>query len=91
MGLGLITGLFFGEMVGFLEVVGDVWIKLLQMTVLPYVMLSLVLGLGSLSYSDALLLAKKGGFRDPSRFDRLSVTMFGKFAPKVKCIQPGLN
>jgi len=61
MGLGLITGLFFGEMVGFLEVVGEVWIKLLQMTVLPYVMLSLVLGLGSLSYHDALLLAKKGG------------------------------
>jgi proton glutamate symport protein len=61
MGLGLLTGLFFGEMVAFLEVVGDVWIKLLQMTVLPYVMLSLILGLGRLNYSDALLLAKKGG------------------------------
>jgi len=61
MGLGLVTGLFFGEIVAFLEVVGDVWIKLLQMTVLPYVMLSLILGLGRLNYSQALLLSKKGG------------------------------
>ena len=61
MGLGLLTGLFFGEMVGFLEIVGDIWIKLLQMTVLPYVMLSLIAGLGRLNYDEALHLAKKGG------------------------------
>jgi Na+/H+-dicarboxylate symporter len=58
--LGILTGLFFGEMVGFLEVIGEVWIKLLQMTVLPYVMVSLIIGLGSLNYSEALLLARKG-------------------------------
>ena len=58
---GILTGLFFGELVGFLDVIGDIWIKLLQMTVLPYVMLSLILGLGRLNYRDALLLAKKGG------------------------------
>jgi Na+/H+-dicarboxylate symporter len=61
MGLGVVTGLFFGEMVGFMGVIGDVWIKLLQMTVLPYVMLSLIAGLGRLNYTEALLLAKKGG------------------------------
>ena len=61
MGLGLLAGLFFGEMVDFLDIVGDIWIKLLQMTVLPYVMLSLIGGLGRLDYSEALLLARKGG------------------------------
>jgi len=60
MGLGVLVGLFFGEMVAFLDVVGEVWIKLLQMTVLPYVMVSLIIGLGSLNYSEALLLARKG-------------------------------
>lgn len=58
---GILTGLFFGELVGFMDVIGDIWIKLLQMTVLPYVMLSLILGLGRLNYRDALLLARKGG------------------------------
>jgi Na+/H+-dicarboxylate symporter len=59
--LGICTGLFFGEMVAFLETVGEIYIKLLQMTVLPYVILSLVLGLGSLEYKQAIMLAKKGG------------------------------
>jgi len=59
--LGICTGLFFGDMVDFLNVVGEIYIKLLQMTVLPYVILSLLLGLGSLEYRQAVLLAKKGG------------------------------
>ena len=61
LGLGVLVGLFFGELVAFLEVIGDVWIKLLQMTVLPYVMLSLITGLGRLNYADALLLTRKAG------------------------------
>ncbi len=61
LALGIACGLFFGEMVGFLEVVGEAWIALLQMTVLPYVMLSLIVGLGRLSYQEALRLAKKVG------------------------------
>lgn len=61
LGLGLLAGLFFGELAAPLDVIGDVWIKLLQMTVMPYVMVSLISGLGHLSYSEALLLAKKGG------------------------------
>ena len=61
LGLGVLAGLFFGEMAASLEVIGEIWIKLLQMTVLPYVMLSLVTGLGRLNYADALLLARKVG------------------------------
>lgn len=61
MGLGFLTGLFLGDLAGPLDLVGEIWIKLLQMTVMPYVMVSLILGLGSLGYADALLLAKKGG------------------------------
>jgi len=59
--LGICTGIFFGELVAFLEIVGEVYIKLLQMTVLPYVILSLILGLGSLEYKQAVTLAKNGG------------------------------
>lgn len=59
-GLGIVTGLFFGDMVGWLKVVGDVYINLLQMTVLPYVILSLIIGLASLDYHQAVLLARKG-------------------------------
>ncbi len=58
--LGVCTGIFWGELVGSLDVVGDIYIKLLQMTVLPYVILSLILGLGRLEYRQAIMLAKKG-------------------------------
>ena len=59
--LGIVTGAFFGESVGFLETVGIIFIQLLQMAVLPYVTVSLIAGLGRLTYSDALALAKVGG------------------------------
>ena len=62
-GLSIVTGLFFGDMVGWLKVVGNVYINLLQMTVLPYVILSLIIGLASLDYRQAVLLARKGGGR----------------------------
>lgn len=61
LGLGVATGLFFGEMVSFLSVVGRGFIALLQMTVLPYITVSLIAGLGSLDYTSARLLAKRGG------------------------------
>ena len=59
--LGIVTGLFFGELVEPLDVVGEAFIQLLQMTVLPYLTISLVAGLASLTYSEALSLAKKVG------------------------------
>jgi len=61
MGLGIFTGLFFGEKVTFLNIVGDGFVQLLQITILPFVTFSLILGLGGLTYKDALLLGKKCG------------------------------
>ena len=61
MFLGIACGLFFGEEVGFLEVAGNAFIKLLQMTILPYIIVSLVYGIGGLTYNQATDLAKKGG------------------------------
>lgn len=60
--LGIATGLFFGEAAGFLEPVGDAFIQLLKMAVLPYIMVSLMSGLGRLSYSVAgTLFLRVGG------------------------------
>ena len=59
--LGIATGLFLGELAEPLNVIGEAFIQLLQMTVLPYLTVSLVAGLASLTYSEALSLAKKGG------------------------------
>ena len=60
MGLGIACGLFFGEMTAIFKVPADIYILLLQMTVLPYVTLSLIVGFGSLTFADAKLLAIKG-------------------------------
>jgi Na+/H+-dicarboxylate symporter/ABC-type amino acid transport substrate-binding protein len=46
--LGIFTGIFVGEPAGQLEVIGNVYIRLLQMTVLPYVLVSIIGGLGRL-------------------------------------------
>ncbi len=59
--LGILCGLFFGEYCSFLEVIGGAFIGLLQMTVLPFVILSLIKGLGQLAYHEASSLAKKCG------------------------------
>ena len=61
LGLGIACGIFFGEYCGFLSIIGDAFIQLLQMTILPYIIASLILGIGGLSYKQAKLLAVKGG------------------------------
>jgi len=61
LALGILFGVFFGEMMSFLEIVGQAFVKLLQMTVLPYVMFSLIVALGRLTYSSAASLAAKCG------------------------------
>jgi Na+/H+-dicarboxylate symporter/ABC-type amino acid transport substrate-binding protein len=61
VGAGIVAGIFFGEKVAFLKLPGDAFIQLLQMTVLPYVMTSLIVGLGGLSYQQAAALAGKCG------------------------------
>jgi len=46
--LGITSGIFIGEPAGNLEVIGNAYIRLLQMTVLPYVLVSIIGGLGRL-------------------------------------------
>lgn len=46
---GIAVGLFVGERAAVLQIVSDGYIKLLQMTVLPYVTVSIISGLGALS------------------------------------------
>jgi Na+/H+-dicarboxylate symporter len=59
--LGVLTGLFLGESVWPIKVASDVFIKLLQVTVLPYVIGSVIVGIGDRTTEDAALLARRGG------------------------------
>ena len=59
--LGAVTGVFFGELAAPLGIIGRIFIGLLQMTVLPYIVVSLSAGLGRLSYAEAKTLAVRGG------------------------------
>ncbi len=61
VGGGTLVGLFFGERVGFLQLPADAYVKLMQMTVLPYVTVSLITGLGRLDYEQAKSLALRAG------------------------------
>jgi Na+/H+-dicarboxylate symporter len=58
---GAATGLFFGERAGVLQIVADGYVRLLQMTVLPYVTISIVAGLGALDAAGARSLGKRVG------------------------------
>jgi Na+/H+-dicarboxylate symporter/ABC-type amino acid transport substrate-binding protein len=51
--LGIALGLFFGEIVAPLEVGGRIFIGMLQMTVLPYIILSLIINLGRVSWTES--------------------------------------
>jgi Na+/H+-dicarboxylate symporter/ABC-type amino acid transport substrate-binding protein len=57
--VGLITGLFLGEIAAPFVVAGEIFIALLQMTVLPYIVVSLIANLGRISWQESrgLLLA----------------------------------
>ncbi len=48
LGLGVLVGVFLGEHAALLQFAADAYLRLLQMTVLPYVIVSLVTGIGSL-------------------------------------------
>ncbi|MCZ6824299.1 MAG: cation:dicarboxylase symporter family transporter [Gemmatimonadetes bacterium] len=61
LALGIAFGIFFGELVTPIGVVGDAFILLLQMTVLPYVAVSLIAALGSLRYDEARALGRNAG------------------------------
>ncbi len=61
LGLGLLAGIFFGERMVVVAPIGDVFISLLQMAVWPYIVVSLIGGLGRLSYGQAASLGVRGG------------------------------
>ena len=61
LGLGILTGLFLGEPAAALQPVADIYIRLMQMTVLPYLITSLIIAFGQLSGSEARRLAVHGG------------------------------
>jgi Na+/H+-dicarboxylate symporter len=53
LSLGVFTGIFLGELAAPFSVAGDVFIGLLQMTVLPYIVVSLVGNLGAITWSES--------------------------------------
>ena len=59
--LGIAAGIFLGDLAGALDLVGRAFILLLQMAVLPFVLVSLVGGLGRLEAARALAIARSGG------------------------------
>jgi len=59
--LGILTGIFFGEPAGNLKIIGSAYIGLLQMTVLPYVFVSIIGGLGRLDADMAKNIGIKAG------------------------------
>lgn len=59
--LGIATGLFFGEQAAFLGDFGRAYVRLLQMAIIPYVVVSLIAGLGRLTPHQASRIAVYGG------------------------------
>lgn len=60
MAAGILTGLFFGESCRHLEFIGRAFIALMQISVLPYIFVSLIQSFGSLEPTQSRLLAKRG-------------------------------
>jgi Na+/H+-dicarboxylate symporter/ABC-type amino acid transport substrate-binding protein len=58
--LGVLAGLFFGEPMGKLRIVGTIFIRLTLITVIPYILIALVHGIGSLDATTAKRLATRG-------------------------------
>lgn len=61
MFVGFAIGLFFGESVGWMGTIGTSVILLMQMTVLPYIVVSLVGGIGKLQKNTAKLIFSRAG------------------------------
>ncbi|MEA3277725.1 MAG: cation:dicarboxylase symporter family transporter [Pseudomonadota bacterium] len=56
--LGIAAGLFFGDWTTQVKFIGDIYIGLLQMMVLPYIIIALIGGIGKLTLEQAKQLAK---------------------------------
>jgi len=60
LGAGILTGLFFGEAIRPLDIVASGFIRLLQVNVLPYLLGSLILSLGSRGATEMKAIARYG-------------------------------
>lgn len=58
---GSLCGVFFGDLCRVLEPLADAFIKLMQMAVIPYVVVSIVVGIGGLDVGESRIVARKGG------------------------------
>ncbi len=58
---GVLVGIFLGEYASVFKIVADGFVKLLQMTVLPYITLSIIASLGALSYDQVKTLGFRAG------------------------------
>ena len=61
LGAGIFAGLFVGDPARHLQPIADIYIRLMQMTVLPYLVVSLVVGFGQLEARQARRLALRAG------------------------------
>lgn len=61
LALGIICGIFFGESCAWLGIIGRGYVGLLQMSILPYMMVSLIGGIGTLVAAKAIRLALTAG------------------------------
>lgn len=62
MVLGILCGIMFGDRCAGLAVIGDIYVTLLLMCVLPYVVITLIYSIGKLDMKEAKVIAIKGGF-----------------------------
>ena len=58
--IGILAGLFLGETAAVLQPMADIYIRLMQMTVMPYLVLTLIIGLGRMEADEARRLALRG-------------------------------
>ena len=56
----IVVGLFFGESCSILQPFSQAFVKILQITVLPFIVVNLVVGIGSMRSSEARIVAIKG-------------------------------
>ena len=57
--LGIVAGVFFGEAMGSLRIVGTIFLRLTLVTVIPYILVALMRGVGSLDAPAAKRLATR--------------------------------
>lgn len=61
LGTGIIAGIFLGDYAAHLKIIGDAFVGLLRMSVLPYIVVSLIANVGRLSLRQGRRLLLEGG------------------------------